>query len=194
MTAPVLVPAFADPVLNAQMSFRAALKAMSEPGVIAQADFADALDIMHPATFSLALTLFDDDTQIWLSPALDTPMVRANLAFHCACPVVDDPQQADLAIITAVEVDYLEQFRCGTDRDPELSCTVIVQLDSLEGGRPVVLEGPGIESQRAVTLPLCERFWSERNRVTDFPKGLDFFMTSQRQLMALPRSTVASVL
>ncbi|AFK61357.1 carbon-phosphorus lyase complex subunit [Advenella kashmirensis WT001] len=141
MTAPVLVPAFADPVLNAQMSFRAALKAMSEPGVIAQADFADALDIMHPATFSLALTLFDDDTQIWLSPALDTPMVRANLAFHCACPVVDDPQQADLAIITAVEVDYLEQFRCGTDRDPELSCTVIVQLDSLEGGRRLCSKG-----------------------------------------------------
>ncbi|MGX9934384.1 phosphonate C-P lyase system protein PhnH [Advenella kashmirensis] len=194
MTAPVLVPAFADPVLNAQMSFRAALKAMSEPGMVAQADFADALDIMHPATFSLALTLFDDDTQVWLSPALDTPMVRANLAFHCACPVTNDPRQADLAIITAAEVDYLEQFRCGTDRDPEQSCTVIVQLDSLQGGRQVVLEGPGIESQRAVTLPLCERFWSARNRVTDFPKGLDFFMTSQRQLMALPRSTVASVL
>ncbi|HLU01642.1 MAG TPA: phosphonate C-P lyase system protein PhnH [Advenella sp.] len=194
MTAPVLVPAFADPVLNAQMSFRAALKAMSEPGLIARADYAEALDMMHPATFALALTLFDDDTQIWLSPALDTPMVRANLAFHCACPVTDEPQQADLAIMTAAEVDYLEQFRRGTDRDPELSCTVIVQLDSLEGGRPVALNGPGIESERAVTLPLCERFWSARDRLNDFPRGLDFFMTSQRQLMALPRSTVASVL
>ena len=190
MTAPVLVPAFADPVLNAQMSFRAALKAMSEPGTIAQADFADALDVMHPATFSLALTLFDDDTKVWLSPSLDTPIVRANLAFHCACPVASEPQQADLAIIAAGEVDYLAYFRAGTDRDPEQSCTVIVQLDSLEGGQQVVLEGPGIESQRAINPPLCERFWSARSQVTDFPRGLDFFMTSQRQLMALPRSTV----
>lgn len=194
MTTPVLVPAFADPVLNAQMSFRAALKTMSEPGVVEQADYTDALDKMHPATFSLALTLFDDGTRVWLSPALDTPMARANLAFHCACPVVDDPQQADLAIITATEIDYLAQFPCGTDRDPEMSCTVIVQLDSLDGGREVVLQGPGIESQRTVTLPLSEPFWSARERVTDFPKGLDFFMTSQRQLMALPRSTVVSFL
>lgn len=190
MNAPVLVPAFADPVRNAQMSFRAALKVMSEPGSVVQVDFADALDVMHPATFSLALTLFDGDTRIWLSPALDTPAVRANLAFHCACPVVSDPQQADLAMVAAGDIDCLDRFRTGTDRDPELSCTVIVQLDSLEGGREMVLEGPGIESQRAVSLPLCERFWSTRSQVTEFPRGLDFFMTSQRQLMALPRSTV----
>ncbi|MGO1765921.1 phosphonate C-P lyase system protein PhnH [Advenella sp. S44] len=192
MTAPVLVTAFADPVLNAQTSFRAALKTMSEPGTIARADFADALDVMHPATFSLALTLFDDDTKVWLSPSVDTPMIRANLAFHCACPVTDDPQQADLAIMVASEVDDLARFRTGSDRDPEQSCTVIVQLDSLEGGRQVVLEGPGIESQRAISPSLCERFWSARNQVTDFPRGLDFFMTSQHQLMALPRSTVVS--
>ncbi len=192
MTAPVLVTAFADPVLNAQTSFRAALKAMSEPGTIARADFADALDVMHPATFCLALTLFDDDTKVWLSPGLDTPTIRANLAFHCACPVTDDPQQADLAIMVATDVDDLACFRTGTDRDPEQSCTVIVQLDSLEGGRQVVLSGPGIESQRAIGPSLSERFWSARSQVTDFPRGLDFFMTSQHQLMALPRSTVVS--
>ena len=191
MNAPALVPAFEDPVLNAQTSFRAALKAMSEPGIVMQLDFADALDHMHPATFSLALTLFDDETKVWLSPAMDTPAIRANLAFHCACPVVNDPQQADLAIIAADDVDCLGRFRTGTDRDPELSCTVIIQLDSLQGGRSVVLKGPGIESQREIAPPLNDAFWTAREQVNEFPRGLDFFMTSQRQLMALPRSTAA---
>jgi len=191
MNAPVLVPAFEDPVLNAQTSFRAALKAMSEPGIVTQLDFADALEQMHPATFSLALTLFDDETKVWLSPTMDTPAIRANLAFHCACPVVDESQQADLAIIAADDVDCLNQLRTGTDRDPELSCTVIIQLDSLQGGRSVVLKGPGIESEREIAPPLNDAFWASREQVNEFPRGLDFFMTSQRQLMALPRSTAA---
>ncbi|ETF03203.1 carbon-phosphorus lyase [Advenella kashmirensis W13003] len=191
MNAPVLVPAFEDPVLNAQTSFRAALKAMSEPGIVTQLDFADALEQMHPATFCLALTLFDDETKVWLSPAMDTPAIRANLAFHCACPVVDEPQQADLAIIAAGDVDCLNQFRTGTDRDPELSCTVIIQLDSLQGGRSIVLKGPGIESEREIAPPLNDAFWAAREQVNEFPCGLDFFMTSKRQLMALPRSTAA---
>lgn len=191
MNAPVLFPAFEDPVLNAQTSFRAALKAMSEPGIVTQLDFADALEQMHPATFSLALTLFDDETKVWLSPAMDTPAIRANLAFHCACPVVDESQQADLAIIAADDVDCLNQLRTGTDRDPELSCTVIIQLDSLQGGRSVVLKGPGIESEREIAPPLNDAFWASREQVNEFPRGLDFFMTSQRQLMALPRSTAA---
>lgn len=191
MNAPVLVPAFEDSVLNAQTSFRAALKAMSEPGIVTQLDFADALEQMHPATFSLALTLFDDETKVWLSPAMDTPAIRANLAFHCACPVVDESQQADLAIIAADDADCLNQLRTGTDRDPELSCTVIIQLDSLQGGRSVVLKGPGIESEREIAPPLNDAFWAAREQVNEFPRGLDFFMTSQRQLMALPRSTAA---
>ena len=191
MNAAVLVPAFEDPVLNAQTSFRAALKAMSEPGIVTQLDFADALEHMHPATFSLALTLFDDETKVWLSPVMDTPAIRANLAFHCACPVVNDPQQADLAIIAADEVDCLSRFRTGTDRDPELSCTVIVQLDTLAGGRSIVLKGPGIESEREIAPPLNDAFWAAREQINEFPRGLDFFMTSQRQLMALPRSTAA---
>ncbi len=191
MNAPVLVPAFADPVLHAQMSFRAALKVMSEPGVVERVDYADALDSMHPATFCLALTLFDDDTKVWLSPSLDTPAVRANLAFHCACPVVADPAEADLAVIGAQDVAYLAQFRTGTDRDPEMSCTVIIQLASLTEGAPVVLRGPGIESERDIAVPLCEQFWQLRNELTQFPRGLDFFMASQREIMALPRSTVA---
>ncbi len=191
MNSPALVPAFADPVLHAQQSFRAALKVMSEPGVVEQIDFTEALDSMHPATFCLALTLFDDDTQVWLSPSLDTPVVRANLAFHCACPIVADPAQADMAVITAQDVAYLSRFRIGTDRDPEMSCTVIMQLASLTDGMPVVLRGPGIETEREIAALLDEPFWHMRNELTPFPRGLDFFMTSQRQIMALPRSTVA---
>ncbi|SHG75233.1 phosphonate C-P lyase system protein PhnH [Pollutimonas bauzanensis] len=188
----LLLPAFSDPVVHAQQSFRLALRAMSEPGAIQAVEHAPALDALAPATYALCLSLLDSDTPVWLAPAFDTPGLRANLAFHCGCPVVGERGAAAFALLTADEFGEpggLGEFRQGSDRDPELSCTLLVQLPGLEEGAPLSWQGPGIRQERVLRLPLPQAFWQERKDACGFPKGLDIFFTSGQRLLALPRST-----
>ncbi|MFV9474723.1 phosphonate C-P lyase system protein PhnH [Advenella sp. RU8] len=189
MNSQYLKPAFDNPVDSAQQGFRIALKAISEPGLSHELGLVAELDSLAPATYALALTLLDSDTTVWLSPALDTPAVRANLAFHCACPITAQAQEADFALMLASEADYITLLNKGTDRDPELSCTALVQLDALDGGIPTVWQGPGIETQRTVSLPVEKIFWQNRQVVTKFPCGIDMYFIAGEQIMALPRST-----
>lgn len=184
-----LKPAFDNPVTGSRQSFRLALKAMSEPGLSHELRLVDALDTLAPASYALALTLLDSDTKVWLSPALDTPVIRANLAFHCACPVVEQARNADFALMLASETGVIASLNAGTDRDPDQSCTALIQLDSFEGGVPTVWQGPGIETQRQVCLPVNQAFWQTRQAVTAFPRGIDMFFIAGEQIMALSRST-----
>ena len=76
-------PAFADPPLAAQETFRAALHAMSYPGGVMEAGFGlDAPAPLFKATAALALTLFDFETPVWLDAAASTDEVKAFLRFH----------------------------------------------------------------------------------------------------------------
>ena len=187
-TAPMLHPGFAEPVHAAQQVFRRALEALSEPGLIQTIADVQGMDRLAPATYALCLCLMDSDTPVWLSPSLDTPALRANLAFHCGCPIVATPEQADFALLTGDEMRELPAFNPGTDRDPDLSCTVLVQLDALEGGKPATWQGPGISGTRTMRLPLPDAFWPQR-AAHSFPKGLDFFLTADTAFVGLPRST-----
>ena len=87
MSAQLLQPAFTDPVLDAQRGFRAALKALAGPGLIQTLHATPSLEGLAPATYALCLALLDVDTPLWLAPSFDTPLIRANLAFHCGCPL-----------------------------------------------------------------------------------------------------------
>ncbi|HUG59760.1 MAG TPA: phosphonate C-P lyase system protein PhnH [Candidimonas sp.] len=189
MNSSLLLPAFSDPIAQTQQTFRLALQAMSEPGTMQVVNDAPSLDVLSPATYALCLSLFDADTPVWLAPTLDTPALRANLAFHCGCPVVEYRAAAAFALLTENELDDLQGFDQGTDRDPDQSCTLLVQLPGLEQGPVVSWRGPGIQGERALRLPLAPAFWQERNATCSFPKGLDIFFTSGQTLTALPRST-----
>ena len=183
-----LRPAFTDPVSATQQVFRQALSALSEPGTLHTVDHDMSLEGLCPATYALCLTLLDGDTPLWVTPELDTPALRANLAFHCACPIVDTPEQARFALLTQTELNNLTHFDAGNDRDPDLSCTLLIQLDTLDTGDAQLLQGPGIQRSRTVNLPVSQDFWHQRNQHS-FPKGLDMFFTASRQMMGLPRST-----
>ncbi len=91
-----LSPAFADPVHDAQATFRALLQAMSSPGTTValpvQLPGAQAAGLC-PALAALVLTLCDVDTPLhW--PAL-SPAGRAWLRFHVGAPLLGD--RADVA-------------------------------------------------------------------------------------------------
>src|SRR3546814_11267021 len=120
----ILLAAMPYPGMATQGVFRLALSAMSEPGTLQQVDHAVVLDRLAPATYALCLTLFDADTPVWLAPSLDTPVLRANLAFHCACPIVQAREDAEFAVLTAAELADLAGFNAGSDRDPDISCTL----------------------------------------------------------------------
>ena len=189
MSATLLQPAFADPVLDAQRSFRAALKALAGPGVAQPLEQAPPLEGLAPASYALCLALLDVDTPLWLAPAFDTPMIRANLAFHCGCAMVSRREQARFALLDDSELDDLQGFDPGNDRYPDQSCTLLIQLAQLDGGRPLAWRGPGIQHENRVALPLSERFWRERNARNDFPRGLDAFFLAGHSVIGLPRST-----
>jgi alpha-D-ribose 1-methylphosphonate 5-triphosphate synthase subunit PhnH len=192
MNAALLQPAFADPVLDAQRSFRAALKALAGPGVMHTLQAAQrppALAGLDAASHALCLALLDIDTPLWLSSAFDTPAIRANLAFHCGCPIVTERQHARFALLDQSQLDDLGGFDLGNDRYPDQSCTLLIQLPSLGGGPSLSWRGPGIESENRVALPLTDGFWSEREAHNDFPRGLDVFFLAGNDLLGLPRST-----
>jgi alpha-D-ribose 1-methylphosphonate 5-triphosphate synthase subunit PhnH len=192
MTATLLQPAFADPVLDAQRSFRAALKALAGPGVVQQlpaAQLPPHLQGLAAASHGLCLALLDIDTPLWLAPRFDTQAIRANLTFHCGCPIVSDRQNARFALLDDSQLHDLSGFDLGNDRYPDQSCTLLVQLSSLEGGRQLAWRGPGIQNENPVALPLTEAFWQEREARNDFPRGIDMFFIAGNRLLGLPRST-----
>lgn len=184
-----LQPAFNNPVLDAQTSFRSALKALAEPGVAQPLNRALALENLQPATYGLCLAFLDGDTPLWLAPRFDTPLIRANLAFHCGCPIVTEPEQALFALLDDSQLADLSAFDNGTERYPDQSCTLLIQLDALCGGAPLRWRGPGIKDVRCVELPVPAVFWQQRQARSAFPRGLDAFFAAGEQVVGLPRST-----
>ena len=178
MNAQLLQPAFVDPVLDAQRGFRAALKALAEPGLIQHLPCAPRLDGLAPATYALCL-----------APSFDTPLIRANLAFHCGCPLTANREDAVFALLGEQDLLDLSGFNHGNDRYPDQSCTLLVQLTDLESGRGLLWRGPGIKAQRQVQVPVPQAFWLERQRREAFPRGLDVLFAAGHHLIGLPRSS-----
>lgn len=138
----LLQAAFADPAPDAQNCFRAALKALAEPGTRQPLVSVAAVDHLQAAGYALCLSLLDNDTPLWLAPAFDTPAIRANLAFHCGCPIVEAREEAMFALLDAAALDDLSGFYAGSERYPDQSCTLLIQLDRLDRGPALSWQGP----------------------------------------------------
>jgi alpha-D-ribose 1-methylphosphonate 5-triphosphate synthase subunit PhnH len=187
-----LSPGFVDPVLEAQSAFRSIMEATARPGKVCPLD----ATLTPPAPLSrgagvLALTLFDQDTPVWLDAPLASDDVTYWLRFHTRAPVATDPQGAAFAILSHPErAPPFDAFALGTLDYPDRSTTVILQVDSLERGRPLVLAGPGIKDRvtlRAEPLPADLPRQLAVNRAL-FPRGIDLLLVTGSRVAALPRS------
>jgi alpha-D-ribose 1-methylphosphonate 5-triphosphate synthase subunit PhnH len=187
-----LLPGFADPVNDAQTTFRAALNALAHPGrvhdILAGSGVPDGLS---PAMTALLLTLVDVDTPLWLPQSVGADAL-AFLRFHCACPIVPSPSLARFVAVPAgCGAPALSACHQGDPAYPDLSTTLLIEVDSLSEGDTVHLSGPGIQTRRnlrATGLP--DGFWREwRLNHQRFPLGVDVFLTQGRRICGLPRST-----
>jgi alpha-D-ribose 1-methylphosphonate 5-triphosphate synthase subunit PhnH len=192
--APVLAPAFADPVDNAQSVFRAVMDAMARPGTAQR--LAPAL--APPAPLSrgagaVALALLDYESPFWLDEALaGQPDVAQWLRFHTGAPVARDPKDAAFAFIAdpACVPDF-DAFAPGTAEYPDRSTTLVLQVADLSGAGMMSLRGPGIAGVRNFAICPCPADLVarlQRNHAL-FPRGLDLLFVTADAVAAIPRST-----
>ena len=183
----VLLPGFADPVLDAQRAFRAVLDAMSRPGTLHRlGGDLRAPSPLAPATASVLLTLADADTPVWLA----APFAEARdwIAFHCGATIV--PRAADAAFAVASEMLDLAALNTGSDEIPEDGATLILQVRGFDRGKKLRLAGPGLATPVTLAVDgIEEKFvaaWETNHAL--YPRGVDLILCAGETLAAFPRS------
>lgn len=181
------LPGFAEPVAQAQSTFRAVLDAMARPGTIHPAGTALAPPApLAPATAAVLLTLVDNDTRLHIAD--DCAAATDWLVFHCGTAPTADPTAAAFAVARAMPI--LAGLNSGSDEAPEASTTLVLQVASLGTGATYILAGPGLKapaSFRAEGLPpdFAAR-WQANHAL--FPRGVDLILCAGATLAAIPRS------
>lgn len=187
-------PAFADPVRDAQRTFRQIMTAMAEPGTVLAIDAIDgAPKVIGPAMAAVLLTLCDYETPVWLDARLIDGGVDAYARFHCGAPTCAEPRDGAFAFASSVRtLPKLAAFAQGSLEYPDRSTTVVVEVDSLVEGPGLLLTGPGIATVAHLQIvPLPDGFTAQlaANRAR-YPRGVDIVLCAGRLLAALPRTTV----
>ena len=180
---------FGDRVADAQLAFRAALRALSHPGEVVEClAAAPAVAGLMPATMALLLALTDQETPVWWARDTQARWLR----FHTGALAAARVEDAHFAVVPFSEpLPDLALFNAGSDESPERSTTLLLELPSLADGPDAVCSGPGLREPRTVHLAgLPERFWAQwRDNHARFPSGIDVFFICGRHIVGLPRTS-----
>lgn len=185
---PTLLPAFVNPVHDAQRAFRALLDAMAQPGRPYDLPSLAAPPGLTAASAAACLTLLDGEVTLWLGKEVQES--RPWLQFHTGCPPAASPQVAAFALVQTPPA--LSDFSPGTAEYPEASTTLLLQVPALTGGPSMTLRGPGIPDQRAIAPQVPDGFWAQwQHNAQRYPMGVDVFLLDNAQVMGLPRTAQA---
>ena len=185
---------FADKVLSAQSTFRSVMDAMARPGSVQRiVATSGAPSPVMRGTAAIALTLFDQDTPVWLDPAVsETSDVTKWLKFHTGAPVIADPSICSFALIgDARALPALDRFAFGSNEYPDRSTTLILQVESLTEGSSLELRGPGIDGTAGLRARVQPADLFERLAINGalFPRGIDVVLVADNCIVAIPRTT-----
>jgi alpha-D-ribose 1-methylphosphonate 5-triphosphate synthase subunit PhnH len=183
-----MTPGFADPVADAQASFRAMMEATARPGRIQSLPVPAGLPLgLHAAGAAAVLTLADAETPLWTDAGAEA---RDWIVFHTGAPLVADPAEADFLLAIGAP-PALSSLRAGTDEAPQEGATLILQVRGLMAGSGWCLTGPGIADRHALLAeglqPGFAAAWAEGTAC--FPRGCDLFLAAGDRIAALPRTT-----
>lgn len=174
---------FRDAPVEAAHAFRAALEAMARPGRVQTIAGAKPPAPLSAAAGTLALTLCDPETPVWLAPSLATDAIRGWFAFHTGAPLTTRGA-AMFAFGRWDEMLPVTDFAIGTPEYPDRSATLIVEV--AEMGTAHRLSGPGIETEHRLSVPELAVFQAN---AALFPLGVDVYLACGDRLAGLPRTT-----
>lgn len=188
---PKIAGGFADPVLGAQVGFRAVLDALANPGIVHSVDV-ELPDVGIPVgALAMLLALVDGDTPVWTSTSVDDS-TRAYLRFHSGARFASLHTTCAFAYVANVrELPDISSFSAGSAMSPEDSTTIIVCVDDFISGATAVLDGPGCREPRRVSpAGFTDSLWDElaKNHAR-FPVGVDLLLIAGRDIVGIPRST-----
>ena len=185
---------FADPVLDAQSTFRTLMDAFARPGSVQRL----AQRLVPPAGLAIglaavALALCDHETAVWLDPPLAADReVAAYLAFHTGAGLTTDPREAAFALVSDLAaLPPFGSFSVGDDAYPDRSTTIVAAVSPLAEAGALRLAGPGIDGERQLGVaPWPAHLTGElaENRAL-FPRGVDLVLVAPQAVAALPRTT-----
>ncbi|CAN7337889.1 phosphonate C-P lyase system protein PhnH [Rhizobium sp. LjRoot254] len=184
---------FADPVFEAQSTFKILMDCMARPGTIATVSAPSAPPLpLGPGAGAIALTLCDHDTPVYLSPALMGAGVQGWLAFQTGSLLTEDRAEAAFAFFEkGAALPALSTFSMGSQEYPDRSTTIIAELPDLTGGAALTLSGPGIDGEATIAPqglpPHFENMWRENAAL--YPRGVDLVLVSGSDILCLPRTT-----
>ncbi|MGY1553154.1 phosphonate C-P lyase system protein PhnH [Microbacterium sp. A588] len=194
-TTAIYAPGFADPVNDAQQVFRATLEALARPTIAQHVRAA----VQPPAPLSataaaLVLALCDEQTPLWLDDALrQNSDVEAWIRFHTGARLVDDASEALFCVASSPStVPPIDDLAQGSDEEPHLSATVIIDASDAKPIGSFLVDGPGVNGQISWDgrgLPASDflETWTANTR--RYPRGVDLILADVDQVTGLPRTT-----
>lgn len=178
---------------EAALLFRTILASFAKPAVpVSIAKASDAPAPLLATVAAIAVTLFDYQTPIWLSPELDQDDIRKFIRFHTGAPLTTNPSEASFALMTIAETENpWPDFNLGTHEYPDRSTTVIFQASALANGKAVSVSGPGLKDPVHFSVQgATTDFWHHlQNNNSFFPIGNDFVFACPNTIAVLPRSS-----
>lgn len=183
---------FRNPVFDAQAAFRRIMRAFAEPGTTVDlGGLVEPPAALSPAAAALVAALADADAPVLLD-APDTGEAAAWIAFQTGAAIAAEPARAVFVVLASgSDPESWSRFPVGTDAYPDRSATLLLPVEVLEGGAPLSLTGPGIETTRTVApLGLPDDFLAARAaNAALYPRGHDLVLVAGERLIALPRTT-----
>ena len=175
-------------------AFRSILDAMARPArpVAVAAAPADRREDVGPMSAAAATTLrvlADPGARVWLGASSQVDAVDRFIRFHAGGAPVADPSQAAFCYGRWSELAALAT-PIGTPERPDLSATLIVEVDGFAAGPAARLSGPGFDAPRTLAVDgVDDGFWAyAAANAAQFPLGVDFILCAGDRLVGLPRS------
>ena len=165
-------------------NFRATMSALSMPGAIKKIS-----PLYNSGFLALSSVLLYNEVTYFYSGDENLSLVS-----DICNPKKQTAKMADYVFSDQINNDLLSIAKRGTFINPEFSATLIFACKNFSG-TSALLSGPGIDSEKRVSLPCDIEFISilkEKN--SNYPLGVEiFFLNQKNELLALSRTTKIKV-